>query len=235
MPEEINRMVTDVLADILWTPTREAGENLIREGVSPEKVQFVGNIMIDSLEMMRVKIESQRIYSDFGLKVRGYGVITFHRPSNVDSPAALKKMCEQLWKISETIPLIFPIHPRTRANLQKHDLLSGLEKPDCFLLPEPQSYVRFMNLVANCLFVITDSGGIQEETTHLGIPCLTVRDNTERPVTVTHGTNRLCKLDDLIPETERILNGHTRKHKTIELWDGKTAERIVMSLKNTFL
>jgi UDP-N-acetylglucosamine 2-epimerase (non-hydrolysing) len=232
MPEEINRLVTDVLADMLWTPSKDASENLIKEGISPDKIQLVGNIMIDSLEMLREKIERQKTYLDFGLDPGGYGVVTLHRPSNVDDPAVLKKLCGVLQAIAEKMPLVFPIHPRTRRNMEENHVLSTLESSKKLFLPEPLNYVRFMNLVFNCLFVITDSGGIQEETSYLGIPCLTVRENTERPITITHGTNQLCELDDLKQKTEAVCRGHGRRREKIELWDGKTAERIVEVLKN---
>ncbi len=232
MPEEINRLVTDVLADILWTPSRDAVENLIKEGISRDKIQLVGNIMIDSLEMLREKIERQKTYLDFGLDPGGYGVVTLHRPTNVDDPTVLKKICGVLEEISVKVPLIFPIHPRTRRNMEENHLLAMMQTSKRLFLPEPLNYVRFMNLVFNCLFVITDSGGIQEETSYLGIPCLTVRENTERPITVTQGTNQLCDLDNLKRKTEEVFRGHVRRQKKIELWDGKTAERIVEVLRN---
>jgi UDP-N-acetylglucosamine 2-epimerase (non-hydrolysing) len=232
MPEELNRLVTDVLADMLWTPSRDASDNLLREGISRDKIHMVGNIMIDSLEMMRGKIESEKTYLDFHLEPKAYGVVTLHRPSNVDDPAVLKKLCDLIEEISEKAPMVFPVHPRTRKNLEKHHLLTGLECSKRVLLPEALSYVRFMNLVFHCLFVITDSGGIQEETTHLGIPCLTVRENTERPITITHGTNQLCNLEQLKKNTEVIMKGTWRKPQHIELWDGKTAGRIVEILRN---
>jgi UDP-N-acetylglucosamine 2-epimerase (non-hydrolysing) len=230
MPEEINRLVTDVLADMLWTPSKDADENLLREGVSPEKIQLVGNIMIDSLEMMRDKIEKEKAYLAFGLQPRTYGVVTFHRPSNVDDPSALRELCGVLTEIAELVPLVFPIHPRTRSNLEENSLLSSLESSGKLSLPEPLSYLRFMNLIINCRFVITDSGGIQEETSYLGVPCLTVRDNTERPITVIQGTNQLCKLDDLKLKTEQLLQVNVTKRPVIELWDGKTAGRIVKAI-----
>jgi UDP-N-acetylglucosamine 2-epimerase (non-hydrolysing) len=232
MPEEINRLVTDVLADMHWTPSRDAGENLIREGISPGKIHLVGNIMIDSLEMLREKIEREKAYLTFGLKPGGYGVVTLHRPSNVDDPGVLKKIYGFLEEIAEKVPLIFPLHPRTRRNLEENRLLGAAESSKRLFLPEPLNYVRFMNLVFNSLLVITDSGGIQEETSYLGIPCLTVRENTERPITLTHGTNQLCGLDELRRKTEELLLSHTRKPEKIEFWDGKTAERIVQVLKN---
>lgn len=231
MPEEINRVVTDSLADILWTPSQDAFENLIREGISPDKIHNVGNIMIDSLEMLREKIEKQNAYRDFGVEPKAYGLVTLHRPSNVDEPGALKKICDTLVQIAEMMPLVFPIHPRTRKNLEQHNLLSVLNNSKGLSLPGPLSYIRFMNMVFNCRFVITDSGGIQEETTYLGIPCLTVRPNTERPITITNGTNQLCQLEELTDKTEAILSGYALQGKKIEFWDGKTADRIVKYLR----
>jgi UDP-N-acetylglucosamine 2-epimerase (non-hydrolysing) len=227
MPEEINRLVTDALADMLWAPSADAVENLVKEGISSDKIRMVGNVMIDSLEMLRKSIESQDAYNSLGLKRRGYGVVTLHRPSNVDDPDALKKICVVLQEIAGEIPLVFTIHPRTRRNLELGHLLDKLESSQKLLLSEPLGYARFMNLVFNCSFTITDSGGIQEETTYLGIPCLTLRENTERPVTVTHGTNQLCKLNELEQKVEQILRGEVDKGKKIEFWDGRTAERIV--------
>lgn len=232
MPEEINRLVTDVLADILWTPSQDGSDNLAREGIATDKVHLVGNIMIDSLEMLREEIEAKPIYKKFGLEPQGYGVVTLHRPSNVDDPVMLKKICVMLQKVAEKIPLIFPIHPRTRKNMEKINLLSVLEKTKNLHLPDPLNYIRFMNLVFNCRYVITDSGGIQEETSYLGIPCLTLRENTERPITITHGTNQLCKLDDVKMKSEEIIQSPLKETKLIDFWDGKTAERIVENLKN---
>ena len=231
MPEEINRLVTDVLADMLWTPSRDASENLLKEGISPDKIHMVGNIMIDSLEMLRSKIESRDVCRTFGLDAGEYGVVTIHRPSNVDSPIVLKKICGILVEIAEKRPLIFPVHPRTRKQMEENSLLPLLEGSKNLVMPEPLNYVRFMNLVFNCRFVITDSGGIQEETSYLGIPCLTVRKNTERPITITHGTNQLCDLDQLKQKTNEILDGPTKRRTDIELWDGKTATRIVEVLR----
>jgi UDP-N-acetylglucosamine 2-epimerase (non-hydrolysing) len=231
MPEEINRLVTDALADMLWVPSADAVNNLISEGVASDKIQLVGNIMIDSLETMRQRIEEQTTYREFGLTPGNYGVVTFHRPANVDAPATLKLLCNVLREISERIPLVFPIHPRTRKNMEEHQLFSTLQKCKDVFLPEPLSYVRFMNLVLNSLFAITDSGGIQEETTYLGIPCLTVRENTERPVTITHGTNRLCALEQLNEKVSEIVRGGYRQPPKIQYWDGKTAGRIVEVLR----
>ena len=234
MPEEINRLVTDTLADILWTPSADADENLIREGVSGEKIQRVGNIMIDSLEMLRDKIQDQAAYNDFGLKPQQYGMVTLHRPSNVDPPEKLKQLCKTLIQISKKTPLAFPIHPRTRKNAGAIGVLEELNNAKDLLILDPLNYVRFMNLVFNCRFALTDSGGIQEETTYLGIPCITLRPNTERPVTLTRGTNRLCHLDNLAAAVNSVLSEKKRQSSKIELWDGKTADRVVQSIQNYF-
>jgi len=232
MPEEINRLVTDVLADILWAPSQDAVENLTREGVSREKIRFVGNIMIDSFEMLRDRIEDQVTYLSFGLEARNYGVVTLHRPSNVDDPSVLRTLCTVLEEITERVPLIFPLHPRTRKNLEENRLLNALQRSSRLMLPEPLNYLRFMSLVVNSSFVITDSGGIQEETSYLGIPCLTVRGNTERPITVTHGTNQLCQWNNLRQKVDGLVSCPERMQKQIQLWDGRTAERIVADLRN---
>lgn len=232
MPEEINRMVTDVLADFLWTPSQDAVDNLVREGIAPERILTVGNIMIDSLEMLRDRIAGERTCHQFGLEKGGYGVVTLHRPSNVDAPVILRKLCAALGDIAEQVPIIFPVHPRTRRRMEENGLLPVVTNGSRLFLPEPLGYVRFMSLVFDCAFVITDSGGIQEETSHLGIPCLTVRENTERPVTITHGTNQLCGLHDLAGKTREILEGRGRKPKRIPWWDGNTAGRVVRALES---
>jgi len=230
MPEEINRLATDALSDILWTPSPDADENLLREGISPDKIIRVGNIMIDSLEMLREKIEKQAVYTKFGLEKNGFGVVTIHRPSNVDNRESLEQICRSLDNIIQKIPLIFTIHPRTSKKLEKYGLKNALNNIMGLYTVEPLNYIRFMNLVFNCRFVITDSGGIQEETTYLGIPCLTVRPNTERPITVALGTNRLCTPENILKEVDSIISNSTCFDQKIELWDGKTAERVVESI-----
>ena len=232
MPEEINRIVTDSLADILWTPSPDADENLIREGISPDKIHRVGNIMIDSLEMLREKIEKQAVYKEFGFGSGDYGLVTLHRPSNVDDPKVLKALCAVLTRITKRIPLVFPVHPRTRKNLEQAALMPSLTGTNGLLLLEPVNYIRFMNLVFNCRLAITDSGGIQEETTYLGIPCLTLRPNTERPLTVHQGTNQLCDLKHLETLVESLLSERALQPADIEFWDGHTASRVVNSLKS---
>lgn len=232
MPEEINRMVTDVLADILWTPSEDGNDNLLREGISPDKIHLMGNIMIDSLEMLRGRIEGHKTYNDFGLEPQNYCMVTLHRPSNVDDPAILKEICGTLTDVAGEMPVVFPLHPRTKKNMEAYNLLANMQENDNLFLPEPLNYIRFMNLVFNCRFVITDSGGVQEETSYLGIPCLTVRENTERPITITQGTNQLCRLEDVKPKTVEILRKGKVAPKAIRFWDGRTAERIVGFLGN---
>jgi UDP-N-acetylglucosamine 2-epimerase (non-hydrolysing) len=227
MPEEINRLVTDVLADVLWTPSEDAVENLLHEGIAPNKIVNVGNIMIDSLELMRDKIERLDVPTELGINRREYGLITLHRPSNVDSLDSLSSICRMLIQVSQRIPFVFPVHPRTRKNLDKFGLMDALQDADGIILTEPMSYIRFMSLVFDCKFVITDSGGIQEETTYLGIPCLTMRPNTERPVTVSQGTNQLCSLESLDHKLESILAGEIKPYSVPAFWDGNTADRIV--------
>lgn len=231
MPEEINRVVTDALAHILWTPSLDGDENLLREGVSKDKIVHVGNIMIDSLEMLRHKIEAHSVYDEYGLKKSGYGIVTLHRPANVDNEKKLKQICTSIVRISEKMKLLFPIHPRTGKNLEQYGLMTTLKNAKNLLLTDPLSYIRFMNLVFNCRMVITDSGGIQEETTYLGTPCLTLRPNTERPITITLGTNQLCEVANFEEKIISLLSKPHEKPPAIKFWDGKTAARVVKSIK----
>lgn len=235
MPEEINRVATDSLSDILWTPSPDGDENLINEGIEKKKIEMVGNIMIDSLEMMRKTITLENAYAGFGLKKGEYGVVTFHRPANVDSIEILTSLCTSLLSISKRLPLVFPVHPRTRKNLHQYKLIDKLEASGNVTLTEPLNYVRFMSLVFNCRLAITDSGGIQEETTYLGVPCLTMRPNTERPITVTQGTNRLCSILDIQAKAEQILAQGIHSHKTPDLWDGNTGLRVVEAIRRRLL
>jgi len=232
MPEEINRVVTDSIADLLWTPSPDADENLVKEGIAPEKIHRVGNIMIDSLEMMRSRIEADTTREQLDFTENGYALLTLHRPSNVDDSNTLSKLCNVLIKIAKKMLLIFPVHPRTAKNLKRFGLMERLQHSPFIHLLEPLNYISFMNLVFHCSLVITDSGGIQEETTYLGIPCLTLRPNTERPVTITQGTNRLCTTDNLETCFKAVLTQKYPKGKAPDLWDGNTAQRVVESLKN---
>ena len=231
MPEEINRLVTDVLADLLWTPSPDGDENLRNEGIPAERIERVGNIMLDSYELLRGRIETDDSVGRMGL-VRGqYGVVTLHRPSNVDDPVMLGGLVNELQQVAARLPLVFPVHPRTLKNLREFGLYDRLAETSGVRLCEPVGYVQFMNLVSNAALAITDSGGVQEETTYLGIPCLTLRDNTERPITVTEGTNRLLKPDMLMTEVSRVLDGDWPCGRRPDLWDGKAAGRCVTSLK----
>jgi UDP-N-acetylglucosamine 2-epimerase (non-hydrolysing) len=230
MPEEINRLVTDSIADYLWTPSMDGNENLKKEGVASEKIALVGNIMIDSLVMAKKNIEKLAVYTQFECTKSGYGLITLHRPSNVDDKEVLETLCHHFVKISEKIPLIFPVHPRTSGKLEVFGI-DSLKNAENIHLTAPLGYNDFMNLVFNSRLIITDSGGVQEETTYLNIPCLTLRPNTERPVTVTQGTNRLCKPGDLGQMVDKILSNDFKKGIVPDLWDGRTAQRITKLIK----
>jgi len=230
MPEEINRIVTDTIADLLWTHSEDADENLEREGVSKQRIHRVGNIMIDTLEMMRPKFELGGLRKKLGLEKKPYIVVTLHRPSNVDDRAKLEELTEMLVSIAGKLRLIFPVHPRTRERLLSYGLWESLNKARDISLLEPVGYVDFMSLVFQSSGVLTDSGGIQEETTYLGIPCLTLRSTTERPITVEIGTNRLVKPIDVLPSIERIIRKQWPRGRKPDLWDGKTAARVLASL-----
>lgn len=231
MPEEINRLVTDSIVDLLWTPSRDGNENLLAEGVPAEKIDFVGNIMLDSFELVRERIAEADTKTRLGLNLEKHGVVTLHRPSNVDDPATLELLVSQMVAASETIPLIFALHPRTRARLEAANLLNTLDGAANIHLVEPLGYIEFMSIVTTASIVITDSGGLQEETTYLGIPCLTLRANTERPTTVNEGTNRLIKPSELLEAMSNALANKAEKSKRPELWDGNAARRIADSLK----
>jgi len=224
MPEEVNRVVTDRLADLLFTHSDEADVNLISEGVNPRRIHKVGNVMIDSLLRMRPQWQGASRAALENLPER-YAVVTLHRPSNVDDPERLSRLLEVLCTASEELPIIFPVHPRTRARL--------LETPPTALrLVEPMGYLAFLDLVEHASAVLTDSGGIQEETTVLGVPCLTLRSSTERPVTIRLGTNRLVGEDPavILPALHSSLASRVGAPPTVPLWDGHAAERLVRIL-----
>ena len=231
MPEEINRLATDAVADLLWTPSPDADDNLRCEGVPSERVERVGNVMIDSFELRREQIEQINARLDFDLDPGGYGVVTLHRPSNVDRPEDLGMLVDQLKMVASELPLIFPVHPRTRDKLETFGMLNDLKMHPNLTMTSPLSYIPFMSLVMESKLVITDSGGIQEETTYLGIPCLTLRDTTERPITVTQGTNRLVQRSGLTASVQTVMRGEWQTGKCPDLWDGATAGRVADSLK----
>jgi len=223
MPEEINRVVTDRLADVLFTPSEDADINLHREGIPAEKIYRVGNVMIDSLvRLLPIAMQTSRN----GLPER-YAVVTLHRPSNVDDSASLKGILQSLLKVNEQLEVVFPVHPRTRQRIEQF----GLNVEKLHLL-EPLPYIEFLSLQRHAALVITDSGGVQEETTYLGVPCLTLRSNTERPVTVTMGTNILIGQDlgRLNSELAKILQGNAKKGSIPPLWDGHAGRRIAEAL-----
>ncbi len=243
MPEEINRVVTDAIADVLFTSEESGTTNLLAEGVSSERLHFVGNVMVDSLRFMLARNGGDDVCREYGVidpggHIRPFGMVTLHRPSNVDHPENLRRIVSALAVIGQSIPVLFPIHPRTRARMESLELFpSGGDYDDrdggdgIRWLP-PVGYEKFLALMSRSTFVITDSGGIQEETTALGIPCLTLRENTERPVTVTQGTNILIggDMDRLLEEVKKILAGEKKTGQVPPLWDGCSAERIVGTL-----
>ena len=224
MPEEINRQVTDHLSDLLFTTEESGNENLRREGVPQDRVHFVGNCMVDTLLRYVNRAREQRPWHRFGLKQGGYAMLTLHRPSNVDNPGTLASLMSSMGHLSGSLPVLFPVHPRTRVRLTE----LGISPDRAVTLCDPLPYVTFLGLMADARCVLTDSGGIQEETTALGVPCMTLRSNTERPVTVTSGTNRLVGNDprEIQRGVEDILSGNWRKGTRPPLWDGRAAERI---------
>jgi len=227
MPEEINRVITDSLADLLFTPSEDADDNLLREGVPINKIKRVGNIMIDTLMGHLKEARLGRPYERYGFGEKRYAFVTLHRPSNVDSKDSLILIMEYLTRLSQKLGVIFPVHPRTRSRLVQFGLWNISNNSNGLILSEPLGYHDTIGLVDKARFVLTDSGGLQEETTFLNVPCLTLRPNTERPITITQGTNNLTSLDRLGQDIEDIMNGSNRKGIVPELWDGHTAERII--------
>jgi len=234
MPEEINRLVTDQIADLLYTTERSAHANLAREGIAPARAFFVGNLMIDSLHAAlkkavppRVTLAAAGIAADALPTTPGFGVVTMHRPANVDEPRSLGELLDILREVSARLPLVWPIHPRTRANIDRLGLAGRIVGAPIFCLP-PQGYLEMVGLLSQARLVLTDSGGVQEETTALGVPCLTMRPNTERPITIEQGTNTLVPRDPavVLDLVDRILVDGGKRGRVPEYWDGQTAPRI---------
>jgi UDP-N-acetylglucosamine 2-epimerase (non-hydrolysing) len=227
MPEEINRLLTDAISDLLFVTEKSGLENLSREGLPPERVHFVGNVMIDTLRAHQELAAKSPILERMQLTAGRYGVLTLHRPANVDNADVFRGILDALEQIQRDMPLVFPVHPRTRNNIQRHGLLARVESLPGLVLTEPLGYLDFLKLMSEAAVVLSDSGGIQEETTVLGVPCLTLRDNTERPITIEQGTNQLVGT-----APDRILEGYRRiragqiQHRIPELWDGQAAGRI---------
>src|SRR5205807_2046284 len=228
MPEEVNRLLTDQIADLLLTPSEDGDRNLLREGIPRNKIRLVGNTMIDTLIQL-LPLAASQVPKDLPAR---YALVTLHRPSNVDDPIALRKLCEVLAWVSTRIEVFFPVHPRTRRRLQEFDILVNL--PGLHLLP-PMPYLEFLGMQRRASVVLTDSGGIQEETTYLGVPCLTLRENTERPITTTMGTNVVVgrDMERLRTEILAVLSGDFRRGTIPRLWDGHASERIAECLCDT--
>jgi UDP-N-acetylglucosamine 2-epimerase (non-hydrolysing) len=240
MPEEINRRLTDAVADLLFVTEESARDNLVREGVEPERIHFVGNVMIDALEIFRPRWEAAPICTRLGLGTgQPYAVLTLHRPANVDDPVVLMSLIDALHELARQLPILFPVHPRVAQRLASQGYPLAILAEPGEPVPgkgithlEPLGYLDFIALMSRARLVLTDSGGIQEETTILGVPCLTLRDNTERPVTVTHGTNRIIGTDParIVTEALRTLSDPPSPDRTPALWDGHAAGRIVRVL-----
>ncbi len=224
MPEEINRVLTDHASDLLLTPSRDGDANLAAEGIAQWRIRFVGNCMIDSLRTHQARALALAPWTTYGVQPSAYAVATLHRPSNVDDPAQLSALVRALAAVAQQLPVIFPVHPRTAARMAS----AGLQPPTGLHVVEPLGYLQFLGVMAQAAVVATDSGGIQEETTALGVPCLTLRANTERPVTLSEGTNTLLGTDParLAPAVAEVLAGHGKAGRIPEGWDGHAAERI---------
>ncbi len=227
MPEEINRVLTDSMSDLLFTTEPAANENLAREGIPSDRIHFVGNVMIDTLFRYRERARASSALQTLAVKARDYSLLTLHRPSNVDSEDALRPLLAAVARIQAEAPVVFPVHPRTRRHLER--LNGHMPAMANLRLVDPLPYLDFVQLMANARCVLTDSGGIQEETTALGVPCLTLRLNTERPITVSRGTNRVVGVepDAIYAHWRRVVDGQWPSGELPELWDGKAAPRIV--------
>jgi UDP-N-acetylglucosamine 2-epimerase (non-hydrolysing) len=228
MPEEINRMLTDVVSEYLFVSEPSGLHNLRREGVAENKIFFVGNVMIDSLMHYRQKASRLSTLEQFKVRPRAYTLVTLHRPTNVDTQEGLEKIVSIFEKLADRSSIIFPVHPRTRKMLERYGLGERVGKISNLQITEPLGYLEFLNLMDQAQLVVTDSGGIQEETTYLGVPCLTVRENTERPITTEVGTNELCGLDiaKIVRKSIEVFDGRPKKGRIPELWDGHAAHRI---------
>ncbi|XXF79175.1 UDP-N-acetylglucosamine 2-epimerase (non-hydrolyzing) [Myxococcaceae bacterium GXIMD 01537] len=233
-PEEVNRIVTDRISDLLLTPSRDAGRNLLKEGSDPASIHFVGNVMIDSLLASQQRAERLPTLSQLGLEPRGYAVWTLHRPSNVDDPRVMGGLLEALLHVSSRLPVVFPVHPRTRRMLAEHGRLDALQSAPGVRLIEPMGYLEFLALTSQARLILTDSGGLQEESTALGVPCLTLREHTERPITVDIGTNLVVGTDSarIQQAADRTLDGQGKQGRIPELWDGRASERIAVLYEN---
>lgn len=235
MPEELNRRMVDSVANVFWTPSEDADSNLINEGVQKKQITRVGNVMIDTYCLMKERIAAEEILLSLSLPKLSYILVTMHRPINVDSEVNLTVLIDELVKVSKSIPVILPMHPRTRNSIEKFGLEHRLRSKNIKLL-EPLGYIQFMNLVINSRAVITDSGGIQEETSYLGIPCFTARNTTERPITLRLGTNKLIALTDISEEIDKSNIFNLERVKTkIPLWDGLASHRILEDIKLRWL
>ena len=232
MPEEINRLLTDQIADLLFTPSKDADENLLAEGIAPDRIRLVGNIMIDSLFSNLEHARKSQMRAKLGLEREAYAVLTLHRPSNVDEQTAFVRILDALEQIAERVPIVFPTHPRTRKMIDGLGLSERVDKIDGLRVIDPLGYLDFLDLLSNARLVLTDSGGIQEETTVLGIPCITLRENTERPVTVEMGTNTIAGTDPqkITTAAFRALDNPPMAARIPPLWDGKAADRILDAL-----
>ena len=233
MPEEINRLVTDALADLLFTYSEDADANLRAENVPDRCIHRVGNVMIDTLLRLRKRAAESTILQDLPAAPGGYALVTLHRPSNVDDPQTLRGILDAFGRIQERLPIFFPIHPRTRGNIERFGLESRLNGMAQLHRLEPVGYLDMLRLQEQARLVLTDSGGIQEETTVLGVPCLTLRENTERPITITHGTNTLVGSDpeQIVARALQVLSGELKQGRVPELWDSRSAERLVAVLQ----